>query len=94
MHINLTKEVEGDLTLREGLIISLDRMWGLPTRTLQETKDVATLKYRIIDSLFKDRHTFEVSIEELKYCVDAIKVSDYSSEIKSALFGSLDECAK
>ena len=91
MQIDLTKEVDKDLPIRECLIISLDRLWGKPVRTQEEAKGIANLKYHIIDSDIKDRPTFEISDIEFKYCVNAIRLSDYSAKIKLALLGGLSD---
>lgn len=91
MQIDLTKEVDSDLPIRECLILSLDRLCGKPVRTQEEAKEIASLKYRVIDSDIEDRPTFEISDIEFKYCVNAIRLSDYPIKIKRNLLGILDD---
>lgn len=89
MHIDLTKEVDGDLTLREGLLVSLGR--HTLVRESRVLKELANLRERIVDS---KSDKFQLSAIELKYCVNSILLSDYSKDVKFALLGVLDDHAK
>ena len=69
--------------LREVLLMAFGSKY--PTPESRVLREIANLRERIVDSKVD---TFEISDIEFRYCVNAIKLSDLSSDEKFKVLGA------
>lgn len=84
--INLTTETSKSIDLRESLLMCLGSIH--PVRESRVLKDIAALRERLVDS---KSSAFNISTIELRYCVNAVLLSDLGKDEKFAILNVLDK---